>query len=155
MMRVDEESNMPEWKDEIKNRLASLNLDPAREAEIVEELSQHMEDRFAESVASGAAIEEAYRAALAELSEDETLQRELSRVERLCGSEPIVAGTNRRTNMIAALWQLRRDHSESDTRGSILPYGPARLSSSPCVFTLRTDRTSTLGECRPTVRARP
>jgi hypothetical protein len=34
---------MPEWKDEIKNRLAGLNLAPAREAEIVEELAQHLE----------------------------------------------------------------------------------------------------------------
>src|SRR5262245_36210147 len=96
---------MPEWKKEVRKRLASLKLEPAREAEIVEELAQHLEDRYAESLTRGATPEEAYRAALAELSESETLQRELWRVERPSPQEPIVFGTNRRTNMIADLWQ--------------------------------------------------
>jgi hypothetical protein len=35
---------MPEWKLQILYRLAPLKLDPTREAEIVAELSQHLED---------------------------------------------------------------------------------------------------------------
>jgi hypothetical protein len=31
---------MPEWKEETKQRLASLKLEPTREAEIIEELFQ-------------------------------------------------------------------------------------------------------------------
>ena len=62
---------MPEWKNEIKDRLANLNLEPAREAEIVEELSQHLNDRYAELRASGATDEEASVAAFAELSDGE------------------------------------------------------------------------------------
>jgi putative ABC transport system permease protein len=59
---------MPEWKQEILNRLASLKLEPAREAEIAEELAQHLEDRYKE-LASGGAIEaEARRVAMEELS---------------------------------------------------------------------------------------
>jgi predicted permease len=58
-----------------------------------------------ESLAGGATPEEAYRATLAELRESETLQQELRRVERPSPQEPIVFGTNRRTNMIADLWQ--------------------------------------------------
>ncbi|MGH9854404.1 MAG: ABC transporter permease, partial [Blastocatellia bacterium] len=96
---------MPEWKQEISERLAVLKLEPAREAEIVEELSQHLEDRYAESVAGGATPEEAYRVALAELSDGELLARELQHVERQVAQEPIVLGTNRRRNMIADLWQ--------------------------------------------------
>ncbi|MGH9755408.1 MAG: FtsX-like permease family protein [Blastocatellia bacterium] len=80
---------MPEWKQEIGQRLASLELEPAHEAEIVEELSQHLEDHYAESLARGATPEEASRAALAELSESETLQLELRRVERASPQEPI------------------------------------------------------------------
>src|SRR5215510_13675959 len=99
------ESVMPEWKNEIKERLAGLKLEPAREAEIVEELSQHLDDRYAESLARGATTEEAYRAALAELSEGETLQRELQRVELSVEQEPIALGSTRRRNMIADLWQ--------------------------------------------------
>jgi ABC-type lipoprotein release transport system permease subunit len=55
---------MPDWKREITGRPAALALDPARGAEIVEELSQRLEDRYAESLASGASPEEAHRAAL-------------------------------------------------------------------------------------------
>src|SRR5262245_9186112 len=96
---------MTERKREIRERLTALKLDPAREAEIIEELSQHLEDRCTESHAIGATTEEAYRAALAELSESETLQRELRRVEQQVSLEPITLGTNRRTNMIADFWQ--------------------------------------------------
>src|SRR5262245_7686784 len=96
---------MPEWKEEIRRRLAGSKLEAAREAEIVEELSQHMEDRYAESMASGATPDEAYRAALAELSEGETLQRELRQVENQVSQEPIVLGANRRINMLGGVWQ--------------------------------------------------
>src|SRR5262245_15478344 len=96
---------MPDWKQEIGHRLANLKLEPAREAEIVEELSLHLEDRYAALLAGGAPEEEATRMALEELGANETLQRELRRVERQITSEPIIPGTNRRTNMIANLWQ--------------------------------------------------
>jgi predicted permease len=96
---------MPDWKEEIRRRLANLKLEPTREAAIIEELAQHLADRHAESLSSGAAEAEAHRRTLAELNDGEMLRRELRRVERQCDSEPIGAGTNRRTNMIAALWQ--------------------------------------------------
>src|SRR5262249_11874787 len=100
-----QDSNMPGWKDEVKQRLANLRLAGTREAEIIEELSQHLQDHYEELSAGGATPEEAYRAALAELRESELLQRELRRVERQVAAEPIVLGTNRRSNMIQDLWQ--------------------------------------------------
>ncbi len=96
---------MPDWKQEIGQRLAGLKLDPAREAEIVEELAQHLYDRYAELRSGGATEEEAAQAALAELSEHELLAQELRRVEREVALEPIVLGTNRRSNLFADLWQ--------------------------------------------------
>jgi putative ABC transport system permease protein len=95
----------PEWKNEIRRRLASLKLEATREAAIVEELTQHLEDRYAEALAGGATPAEAERLTLAELSEGELLARELRRVERQVMQEPIVLGTNRRSHMIADLWQ--------------------------------------------------
>ena len=56
---------MPEWADEVRARLASLRLSPTREAEIVEELSQHLDDRYHELIAGGASPDEAQRVALA------------------------------------------------------------------------------------------
>src|SRR5215475_2820467 len=99
------ESRMPEWKEAIRWRLARLKLEPTREAEIIEELAQHLEDRYAESLTRGATPEEAYRAALAELSESDSLARELLRVERPVEQEPTALGANRRSNMIADFWQ--------------------------------------------------
>ncbi len=96
---------MPEWKREIRRRLANLHLEPTREAEIVEELSQHLDDRYEELLTSGATPAEAERLTLAELREIDILQRELRRVERQVSQEPIVLGTNRRSNMIADLWK--------------------------------------------------
>ena len=54
---------MPEWRDEIRQRLIGLKLEPTREAEIVEELSQHLDDRYAELCASGATADAARLAA--------------------------------------------------------------------------------------------
>src|SRR5262245_27131013 len=96
---------MPEWKEEIRRRLASLKLGPMREAAIGEELAQHLADYYEEALASGATEAEAYQRTLAELSGGEMLQRELRHVDRRVAPEPIVLGTNRRTNMIADLWQ--------------------------------------------------
>src|SRR5262249_41169890 len=84
-------------------RLAGAKLEPIREAAIIEELAQYLEDCYAESLSSGATEAEAYQQTLAELSGSEWLARELRRAER--PAEPIVPGINRRTNMIADLWQ--------------------------------------------------
>ena len=96
---------MPDWKPEIRRRMAGLQLSPTREAAIVEELAQHLDDCYAESLSGGATEAEARRAALAELHGSELLARELRFVERQANPEPIILGSNRRTNMIADLWQ--------------------------------------------------
>jgi putative ABC transport system permease protein len=93
-----------DWKNEIRRRLIALRLEPTREAEIVEELSQHLDDFFAESLSNGVAEDLARRAALAELSNHRLLISELRRVERFV-TEPIVPGTNRRRNMLADFLQ--------------------------------------------------
>ncbi|HEY9284983.1 MAG TPA: ABC transporter permease [Pyrinomonadaceae bacterium] len=99
---------MPDWKPEIRRRLAGLRLAPTRESEIVEELSQHLDDRYEESLRGGAAEEEARRAALVELTESDLLSQELRRVERPAGREPAVMGARGRTNVFADLWHDSR-----------------------------------------------
>src|SRR5215510_12756108 len=94
---------MPDWKHEIRRRLGGVKLEPTREAAVVEELAQYLEDCYAEWLANGAAEAEAYQRTLSELSGSEMLARELRRAER--PAELISVGTNRRTNMITPLWQ--------------------------------------------------
>jgi predicted permease len=75
-------SGQQEWKEEIAKRLTSLKLDPGREAEIVDELAQHLEDRFQELVARGAPEEQAHTLALQDLSEPDVLAQRLREVEK-------------------------------------------------------------------------
>ncbi|HKC89309.1 MAG TPA: ABC transporter permease, partial [Blastocatellia bacterium] len=96
---------MPEWKQEIRQRLQSSRLEPVRESAIVEELGAHLDDYYAELLAGGATEAEAERQTLAELSASEIFERELRSVEKQVALEPIALGTNQRTNMIADLWQ--------------------------------------------------
>ncbi len=96
---------MPDWKAEIAKRLAPLKLEPAREAEISEELAQHLEDRFQELVSSGATEDQAQRTALEELSDEDFLARGLRGAEQEAPQKPIVLGTSGGHNFLSSLWQ--------------------------------------------------
>jgi predicted permease len=87
------------------SRLSGLRLDPVRESEIVEELTQHLEDRYEESLRGGATEEEARRAALHELAESDLLAQALRQVERTVRPEPTVSGGRRRVNVFGDLRQ--------------------------------------------------
>ncbi|MGH9713637.1 MAG: ADOP family duplicated permease [Candidatus Acidiferrales bacterium] len=83
---------MPEWKPEILRRLAPLKLAPTREAEIADELAQHLEDRYQELFASGQSEDAAFRTSLDELKGEDLLARSLKPVEKAFYREPIVPG---------------------------------------------------------------
>jgi putative ABC transport system permease protein len=57
---------MPDWASDVRTRLSALHLSPTREAEIVNELSQHLDDSYRELMAGGASADEAARLALAD-----------------------------------------------------------------------------------------
>src|SRR3954453_23507781 len=113
---------MPEFKEEIRKRLGPANLPPTREAEIVEELSQHLDDQYEQALSRGATEEEARQAVLSDLKVDDFLANELKRVERLARPDPIVVGSSRRQNFIGDIAQ--------DVR-----YGLRTMAKNP-VFTL-------------------
>lgn len=60
---------MPDWKTEIRGRLANLDLDPAKEAAIVEELAEHAADFYDELVRQGITEKDAHHRTLAQLSD--------------------------------------------------------------------------------------
>ncbi len=66
----------PDFKTEVRSRLARLNLEPTREAAIVEEMAQHLEQRYDEMVAAGATSSAAKEAVLRELSEGSRLEKD-------------------------------------------------------------------------------
>ena len=93
---------MPEWKAEVRKRLSRLNLEPAHEAEIVEELSQHLEDVYQRSLNAGATEAEATSAALKELAIDDLLQKEMIRSQTPFKESPVAGGPTN-SNFVADL----------------------------------------------------
>ena len=94
---------MPDFKTEIRARLFSSGLSPTRELEIIEELSQHLEDEFEDKVNLGASEAEATRALLDDLGD--RLSRELQRVERPVPQNPVQMGASRKANFIGDVMQ--------------------------------------------------
>jgi putative ABC transport system permease protein len=83
---------MPEWADDVRARLASLRLAPPREAEIVEELSQHLDDCYQELIAGGASPDEARRVALGQFRSSGALARHLAPLRQARTPPPITPG---------------------------------------------------------------
>ena len=100
---------MSEWKHEIERRLEDLELEPARKADIIDELTQHLNDRYAELLASGATEHTARLAALAELGESGLLRHELREAGESPKHEPIVWGAGNSAGNV--LGDLRQDLS--------------------------------------------
>ena len=74
--------NMPDWNLLVRKRLQGLNLAGAREAEIVEELSQHLDDRYRELLSGGRSEDNAAAAAIEELAAGGVLARELRKTRQ-------------------------------------------------------------------------
>ena len=107
---------MRDWKAELRPRLASLHLPPAREASILDELSQHLEDRREALIAGGADDETATALTLAELERADLLAPRLGALAQARWQPPPAPGVpNQRA--LAGAWQdlryaartLRRD----------------------------------------------
>src|ERR1700755_229278 len=73
---------MPDWKLELRSRLAHLRIEPARETAIIEELSQHLDDRYEDLLLSGILESDARQKILEELKDSELLAAALPRAER-------------------------------------------------------------------------
>src|SRR5437588_373942 len=95
---------MPEWKPEILRRLAPLKLSPTREAEIAEEIAQHLEDRYQELLVTGQSEDAAFRTAIDELQGEDFLARKLRPVERNLYREPVALGKGS-SNFFAGILQ--------------------------------------------------
>ena len=95
---------MPDFKSEIRTSLAALNLSPTREEEIVEELSQDLQERFEEALSHGASEDEAKQLALNELTFPESIDNELKRVEQPVRSTELAIGAKKRGNQFVGFW---------------------------------------------------
>jgi predicted permease len=96
---------MPEWRLEIRRRLVGVPLRPEREAEIADELAQHLEDRYQSLLAAGQSAVDAERGAWRELEDEDVLGRRVARVETAASVTLASAESTRRGSFTGALWQ--------------------------------------------------
>src|SRR5262249_59937313 len=108
------ETNMPDFRADIRARLAGVKVAPPRESEIVEELSLHLEDRWRELVAGGLDPAEAERLTRADFREGNLLARYLQPLRQARWDDPMPATPRRwfamgglRTDLRDALRSLR------------------------------------------------
>jgi putative ABC transport system permease protein len=79
-----------------------LNLDPARESEVVEELSQHLRDRYDDMLAGGTSADQAYDSLRKELN-DGTLISGLE-ASLQAAPAPLPMGKDESEQLISGLW---------------------------------------------------
>jgi putative ABC transport system permease protein len=94
---------MRELRDAVARRLAGMNLAPEREAEIIEELVDHLEQRRRELMAGGMSSERALRLVLADLGKTGALSRELRSTEQRVDPDAKVFGASG-TDALRDLW---------------------------------------------------
>jgi putative ABC transport system permease protein len=95
---------MPDFKFEIRKSIADLNLPPEHEEEIVEELSQHLEERFEQAQSQGASEEKAKQLALDELIQPDSLSEQLRRIRMPVRDKPLTIGAKKRRLRFAGFW---------------------------------------------------
>ena len=97
----------PTGQEHLRPRLASLRLSLAREQEIADELSQHLDDRYEQLRAEGRDDLDARRLALEELDDHDTLAREMRALRQAQAPPPISPGSPRRGAFRDILQDLR------------------------------------------------
>src|SRR5688572_30614053 len=90
-----------DWRARVRERLAGVSLDPATEAEVIDELTQHVEDRYRDLVGRGVDEELAATQAWRELEGHPRLEREISSSRRAPALAPIQDGSH---SGLSAVW---------------------------------------------------
>ena len=96
---------MPDWKNLVRERLKPLHMEPTAESDLTDELVQHLEDHYRESLSGGASHVDAYRRAIAELNDTRPLRAEAARSRRMPNNNALPAGDARHGSVIADLWR--------------------------------------------------
>ncbi|HWF48145.1 MAG TPA: ABC transporter permease [Bryobacteraceae bacterium] len=96
---------MPDWKYIVRDHIRPLRLEGSAESNIVDELAQHLEDRYNELRSGGASESEAYGQTISELGDLHPLKARTERTPRLEKFDAVPAGDSRPGNFLEDLWR--------------------------------------------------
>jgi putative ABC transport system permease protein len=82
----------PRWAHEVRTRLSALHLSPTREADIVQELAQHLDEHYRELLGEGQAPDEAERLTLAQFREGNLLAQYMAPLRQAQATPPPTIG---------------------------------------------------------------
>jgi putative ABC transport system permease protein len=95
---------MHDWHSEVRARLAALRLRPEREADIVDEIAQHLEGRYRDAISGGASPAEATHIALAEFRAGNALAQRIAALKQAHAPTPVTLGAST-GNRLADVWR--------------------------------------------------
>jgi predicted permease len=95
---------MPDWAPHVRARLASLRLSPTRENEIVEEFSQHLDERYRELLVGGTSPDEAKYLALEDFQSGDVLVRQMAALRQAHVTAPTTLGAPPE-HVLSDLWR--------------------------------------------------
>jgi putative ABC transport system permease protein len=93
---------MPDWAKEIRAAIAPLNLETMHEAELVEELSQHLRDRYDEMLAAGTDPKAACETLLQELNDGALVSGLKASLQ--AARPPVPLGKDENAGILAGIW---------------------------------------------------
>jgi hypothetical protein len=96
---------MHDFRKIVQERVASLRLAGAAEPNLIEELAQHIEDRYNELRSGGATEAEAYAKSISELDDIHLLDAGLEKSQHMPRRDAVPLGAGPKDNFIADLWR--------------------------------------------------
>jgi hypothetical protein len=96
---------MPDWKSLVGERIESLGLTAAAESSLVDELAQHLEDRYRELSSAGVSAKDAYEQTIGELTDMAPLRAIYERNQRLPKHDPVPFAGATTGNFFEDLWR--------------------------------------------------
>jgi hypothetical protein len=118
---------MHDWQKEVRARLAPLTLRPEREADIVDEIAQHVAERYREAARAGASPEEATRLALAEFRAGNALARRIAALKQAQAPAAVTIGAST-GHVLADVWH--------DLRYAVRTFAKHKSFAATAVLTL-------------------
>ena len=130
---------MPEWTSHIRPHLAALRLEPGREAEILDEISQHLDARYEDLLRDGATESEAQRLVTEELCVPDALAEFMRPLRQSHAPLPLTPGASG-TRVFRGLWQDLRIAARSLKKTPVFAAAAILYSTSRIIHDYNTDQ---------------